>query len=291
MSVFAVGGIAAICTRRRRLFADDALSLVAATILGVLLLVAVVGPYLPLGNPDAIAAGPRLGGPTWQFLAGTDSLGRSVLPRLVDGVRTTFLLSGMAVVISVAVGLVVGMVAAYYAGLVGELIVRAADVVFAFPALLLALLIVAILGPGERGAVVSIAIITIPMMVRVVRAAALSVVSRDFVVASKVGGARAPRILFRHVLPNVAGTVAVQGTYAMSVGMLVESGLSFLGLGVQPPNSSLGSLVNQGSVYLPVAPWLVLIPGFVLALAITSVNLVGDGLRDRLDVRGAEVRR
>jgi len=128
-------------------------------------------------------------------------------------------------------------------------------------------------------------------MVRVVRAASLQIVGRDYVTAAKVGGVRSTRVMLVHVLPNVAGVVAVQGTFALSTGMLIESALSFLGLGVQPPAASLGSLVSQGSVYLSIAPWLVLIPGGLLALAVISVNLVGDSLRDLLDVRAVEVRR
>jgi peptide/nickel transport system permease protein len=139
--------------------------------------------------------------------------------------------------------------------------------------------------------VISIVLICSPQMVRVVRAASLNVVHRDFVTAARVGGASTPRVLLIHVLPNIAGTAIVQATYALSVGMLIESGLSFLGLGLQPPQASLGSLVHEGAVYLPIAPWLVLIPGAVLAAVIMSVNLVGDGLRDALDVRGVEVRR
>jgi peptide/nickel transport system permease protein len=138
---------------------------------------------------------------------------------------------------------------------------------------------------------ISVAIFTIPMMIRVIRAASMRVVGRDFVVAARVGGARPVRVLLVHVLPSVAGAAVVQATYALSVGMLIESGLSFLGLGVQPPKASLGSLVYEGSLYLPIAPWLVLIPGVLLALAIMSVNLLGDGLRDLFDVRAVEVRR
>jgi peptide/nickel transport system permease protein len=272
-------------------FRGDLLSRISVAILLVFVLLAIVGPLLPLGNPDAIEAGPRLAGPSSEFPAGTDSLGRSVLPRVAEGVRATFLVAGLAVALSAIVGAVLGMIAAYNGGIVGEGIVRAADVLFAFPALLLALLIVAIVGTGQTGAIISIAVITAPMMIRVVRAASLRVMGRDFVIASRVGGAGRVRIMFVHILPNVAGTAVVLGTYALSVGMLIESTLSFLGLGVQPPEASLGSLVHEGSLYLPIAPWLVLIPGIVLALAIMSVNLVGDGLRDALDVRSEEMRR
>jgi peptide/nickel transport system permease protein len=277
--------------RARLPFGSDLLSQIGLSILIFFALIALFGSLLPIGSPDAIGVGPRLAGLSWETPAGTDSLGRSLLPRLVEGMRTTLLVAGLAVVLSAVAGVLIGMVAAYYGGVIGEVIARCADVLFAFPALLLALLVVAILGPGTTGAVLSIAIISTPMMVRVVRAASLRVVGRDFVVAARVSGARSSRILLVHLLPNVAGAAVVQGTYLLSVGMLIESGLSFLGLGVQPPHASLGSLVNEGAVYLPIAPWLVLIPGVVLALAITSINLLGDGLRDLLDVRFEEVRR
>jgi peptide/nickel transport system permease protein len=276
--------------RARRWLQRDRLTLIGTVLFALLFLVALVGPLLPIGSPVAFA-GPRLAPPSGHFLAGTDTLGRSLLPRLVEGVRTTLLIAGISVALSAAVGVFIGMIAAYLGGILDEVVVRAADVLFVFPGLILGLLVVAIVGPGETGAIVSIALITVPMMVRVVRAAALQVVNRDFVIASRVGGASRLRVVFTHVLPNVAGAAIVQATYVLSVAMLIESGLSFLGLGVQPPAASLGSLVNEGSLYLPIAPWLVLIPGAALALLIISVNLIGDGLRDALDVRATEVRR
>ncbi|GAA0966837.1 ABC transporter permease [Acrocarpospora macrocephala] len=281
----------AAAPRRHLPFHGDALSRLGLLLLIGFLLVAVFGAWLPLGDPEAVNAGPRLAAPSGRLWAGTDSLGRSVLPRLVEGIRTTFLLAGTAVMVTAAVSVLLGMMAAYYRGLVAELITRGADVLFAFPALLLAILLAAIVGPGAPGALISIVLICSPLMVRVVRAASLSVVDRDFVVAARVGGAGPGRILLVHLLPNIAGPAVVQATYALSVGMLLESGLSFLGLGLQPPSASLGSLVHEGAVYLPIAPWLVLIPGTLLTLAIMAVNLVGDGLRDALDVRGVEVRR
>lgn len=278
--------------RRRRLpFAEDVLSRVGAILLLFFVLLGTFGRWLPLGDPAAVSAGPRLAAPSAQWPAGTDSLGRSVLPRLVEGIRTTFLLAAIAVVLTALVSVMLGMVAAYYKGPIGEVITRGADVMFAFPSLLLAILMVAIVGPGATGAIISIVLICSPLMVRVVRAASLTVVGRDYVTASQVGGASTGRVLLVHVLPNVAGPAVVQATYALSVAMLIESGLSFLGLGLQPPQASLGSLVHEGAVYLPIAPWLVLIPGVLLAMAIMAVNLVGDGLRDVFDVRGVEVRR
>ena len=183
------------------------------------------------------------------------------------------------------------VLAAYFRGWIGELIIRGADVMFAFPALLFAILIVAIVGPGKTGALISIVLICTPLMLRVVRAAALGVVDCDFVVASRAWCTSSLRILALHVLPNIAGTAVVQATYALSVSMLIESGLNFLGLGVQAPDASLGSLVQEGAVDLSIARWLVPIPGVVLASTIASVNLAGDALRDRLDVLVAEARR
>lgn len=277
--------------RWRPPFHGDVLSRAGLCTLVCLVSLALIGPWLPIGDPDAVNAGPRLAAPASRWWAGTDSLGRSVLPRLVEGLRTTFLLAGMAVLLTAAISVALGMAAAYFRGAAGEMITRGADVLFAFPSLLFAILMVAITGPGATGALIAIVLICSPLMIRVVRAASLTVVGRDFVTASKVGGAGPVRILLVHVLPNIAGPAVVQATYALSVGMLIESGLSFLGLGLQPPSASLGSLVHEGAVYLPVAPWLVLVPGALLAFVIMAVNLVGDGLRDTLDVRGAEARR
>jgi peptide/nickel transport system permease protein len=285
-----MSGVAVKLRRRRAPFQGDLLTRAAALLLLFFLAIAILGPVLPIGNPDETGVGPRLGSPSGEFIAGTDSLGRSLLPRLAQGLRTTLLVAGTAVLVSAAVSIVLGMVAAYFRGFAGEFVSRGADVLFAFPAILLAILIAAISGPGITAAVISISLIVCPLMLRVVRAASLSVVDRDFVVAARVGGAGSLRILAVHVLPNIAGTAVVQATYALSVGMLVESALSFLGLGVQAPEASLGSLVYEGAVYLPIAPWLVLIPGILLALVIVSVNLLGDGLRDALDVRRVEVR-
>lgn len=276
---------------RVRAHRPDVLGRVAAVLLGLCLAAAVLGPFLPLGDAQDVGAGPRLGAPSGEFAAGTDALGRSVLPRLLEGLRTTFLLASAAVVLTAMFSVCIALIAAYYRGPLGELISRFADILFTFPPMLLAIVVAAITGPGLLGAVISVAAICAPLMIRVVRAAALTVVGRDFVVAARVGGASVGRILFVHVLPNVAGPIMVQATYALSVGMLIESGLSFLGLGVQVPQASLGSLVHEGSVYLAVAPWLVLLPGCLLGLVIMSVNLVGDSLRDRFDVRSLETRR
>ena len=218
-----------------------------------------------------------------SFLLGTDELGRDYLPRVVQGIGATFLLSSIAVVITALAGCFLGIAAGYLGGWVDVAVARCADVLFAFPALLFGLLAAAVIGPGNTSAILVISIATLPLFVRVVRSVSLAVAQREFVVASVVAGASTLRVMGVHILPNILGAAIIQLTYALSIGMLIESGLSFLGLGVQPPEASLGSLLRLGSVYLTVAPWLVLIPGIVLALAIMAVNLLGDAIRDRLE--------
>ena len=274
---------AGIGPRRRRAARFDALSRGALVLLIIIVLIGTFGHFLPIGDPEEIAVGPRLSPPSWEFLLGTDELGRSFLPRVVHGIRTTFLVSAMAVLATAFIGTIVGMLSAYFGGFVDTLVMRLADVMFAFPAIVLGLLVSALLGPGIFPAVLVISFVTLPLFVRLVRAVTLSVAGREFVVAAEVAGASTARILVLHLLPNVSGAVVVQLTYALSIGMLVESGLSFLGLGTQPPDASLGSLLRLGAVYVGIAPWLVMSSGLLLALSIASVNLTGDGLRDAID--------
>jgi peptide/nickel transport system permease protein len=261
----------------------DRLGLLGLVLLAVLLFLGAVGPFLPLGDPTEIGAGPRLGPPSLAFPLGNDELGRSVLPRVVEGIGVTFLLSSVAVAITAVIGTLLGMAAGYLRGFADGVIARIADVLFAFPALLFGLLTAAVLGPGNVSAIVVISTATLPLFIRVVRSVTLSFAEREFVLAAVVSGASTWRVLWVHLLPNVMGAAIVQLTYALSIGMLIESGLSFLGLGVQPPHASLGSLLRLGSVYLTVSPWLVLVPGFVLAMAIMSVNLLGDAIRNALE--------
>jgi len=275
----------------RRLAGLDAASRFAVALLVLFVLLGLFGPWLPLGDPARIAAGPRLSPPSWAFPLGTDELGRSFLPRLVQGIRATFLVATLAVLVTAVLGTLLGMLAGYLRGVVDEAIARFADVLFAFPALLLGLLVAAVLGPGSLSAIAVVSAATLPLFMRVIRSVSLSLTGRGFVVAAEVSGASVGRILFVHLLPNVLGAGIVQLTYALSIGMIIESGLSFLGLGGQPPEASLGSLLRQGSVYLTIAPWLVLSAGVTLSLAILSVNLVGDALRDALEpLKGRSLR-
>lgn len=240
---------------------------------------ALLAPLLPIDPPDQVAAYPRLSSPSLDLAFGADNLGRNMLSRILQGIQVTILLSSTAVLCSALVGVVIGLISAYSGKLLDEIISRLSDIVFSFPAVLMGLLITAIVGPGELAAICAIILVTLPPMVRVVRAAAMEVTGADFVTIAKLAGASPTRQLIVHILPNIAVPVVTQVAYSISVGMLVESALSFLGLGSQPPAASLGSLLREGSIYITVAPWLVFGPAIFLVVAIWSVNLIGEGLR------------
>jgi peptide/nickel transport system permease protein len=263
----------------------DGLSQIALGILAVLLLASLLARLTGLGGDPTALVGPRLTPPGGAWLLGTDSLGRSLLARLLEGIGTTLVLSAGAVLATAVIATVLGIVAGYVGGRPSEGLMRLVDVLYAFPALVLAILVAAILGAGRWAALASIVLITVPLMTRMVRIGALTVAGRDFVTVARISGVPGWRIMLRHILPNVAGTIAVQGSYALSIGILVEGGLSFLGYGVQLPESSLGTLIQEGTVYINTAPWLLFAPGIVLVVAILCINIVGDGLRDRLEPR------
>ncbi|WP_090152056.1 ABC transporter permease [Leucobacter sp. L43] len=265
--------------------ARDGLFVGAVATLTAIVGIAVVAAIVPFAGDPAKIVGPRLSPPSAAALLGTDALGRSVLARLLEGIGTTLVLSAVAVLCTAVISIVLGMVAGYLGGWTREGVMRFVDVLYSFPSIVLAILIAAVVGPGQVAALASIVLVTVPLMTRMVSAASLAVAKRDFVTTAKISGVSGPVILFRHVLPNISGTIAVQGTYALSVGILVEGGLSFLGYGVQLPQSSLGLLIQEGSSYMVQAPWLLFAPAVVLVLAILAINLVGDTLRDRLDPR------
>jgi peptide/nickel transport system permease protein len=263
--------------RHRRL---DRLTLAACCVSVFLVLAGVAGRLSAFGDPRRIEHRGRLLPPSSKAVFGTDELGRSTLPRVAEAIGNTLLLALVAVALATLVAMLLAIPAGYLGGPLDRVVVSLADILFSFPALLFAILIAAVLGPGRPAAVAAIILVTLPRMVRVFRQAVTVVAERDFVVNAEISGLPAWRIMVTHIVPNIAGPIVVQATFAMSVAMLVESGLSFLGLGVQPPSASLGSLVADGLDALALDPWLVFIPGVVLTAAIVAVNLVGDGLRD-----------
>ncbi|MFK7891589.1 MAG: ABC transporter permease [Granulosicoccus sp.] len=217
---------------------------------------------------------------------GTDQLGRDVLSMIMVGARTSIAVAVVAVVIGMGVGVPLGLLAAARRqSLVDELIMRGNDLVFAFPALLIAIMITAVFGPGAVNAIIAIGIFNIPVFARLTRGAALSLWTREFVLAARVANKGAARISIEHILPNISNLLIVQGTIQFSLGILAEAGLSYVGLGAQPPVPSWGRMLAESQTLISLAPHLALFPGLAIVLTVLGLNLLGDALRDWLDPR------
>ena len=224
--------------------------------------------------------------PNGEHLLGTDHFGRDILSMLMVGARTSIAVALVAVVIGMGFGVPLGLAAASRHGsLLDEIIMRGNDLVCAFPALLIAILITAVFGPGAVNAIIAIGIFNIPVFARLTRGAALSLWTREFVLAARVAGKNSLRISMEHILPNILNLLIVQGTIQFSLGILAEAGLSYVGLGAQPPTPSWGRMLADSQTLITLAPHLALIPGFAIILTVLGLNLLGDGLRDWLDPR------
>ncbi len=228
----------------------------------------------------------RLAPPTSAHLLGTDHFGRDLLSMLMVGARTSIAVAVLAVGIGVLAGVPLGLWAAARRGsLIDEIIMRGNDLVFAFPSLVIAILITAVFGPSAVNAIIAIGIFNIPVFARVSRGAALSLWTREFILAARVAGKRAVRISAEHILPNIANVLIVQGTIQFSLGILAEAGLSYVGLGAQPPTPSWGRMLAEAQTMIYTAPRLAILPGLAIVLAVLGLNMMGDGLRDLLDPR------
>ncbi len=217
---------------------------------------------------------------------GTDQLGRDMLSMIMAGARVSLAVSLLAVAAAMAVGVPIGLLAAGRGGWVDEAVMRAGDVLFAFPSLLLAILLATVLGPGAFNAVLAIALFNVPVFARVTRGAAIGLWQRDFIAAARLAGKGRFVISIEHVLPNIAAILGVQATIQLSLALLAEAGLSYVGLGVQPPYPSWGRMLSDAQTLIGTAPRLAIAPGCAILLVVLGFALIGDGLRDRLDPRG-----
>lgn len=261
----------------------DRLALTGLLGLGVILLGALLGPVVSPYDPTETNMVAMLQGPSLEHPLGTDRYGRDILTRILVGARTSLLVAFVGVGIATGIGVPLGAIAGYYERLVGEGIMRAADIVFSFPALLLALALVTILGQSKFNVVIAIGLVYWPVFARITRGSVLSVKEEDFVQASRAIGESDGRIIFSEILPNVMAPVIVQATISLAVAVLVESALSFLGLGVPPPDPSWGRMLSASRGFMTDAPWWVLAPGGAIVFTVLSFNFVGDALRDALD--------
>jgi len=255
-----------------------------AVVLLLWALVALTVAWLPL-QPDRIALEAILQGPALQNWLGADDLGRPVFDRVLIGARTSFLVALWVVGLSVVCGTLLGSIAAYLGGAWDRTLVMIIDIFMAFPGILLAIALAGLLGPGIDNLVLALTLVGWVGYARLARAQVLSVKRREHVVAAQALGTGTVRIVMRHLVPLISAPLVVEATFGVAAVVIAESGLSFLGLGVQPPEASWGSMIRDGVRYMLVAPHLVLAPGGALFLVVLSVNLLGDRLRDYLDVR------
>ena len=254
-----------------------------------LLLVALVAPLLAPHLPDQTNSAAFLKPPSWQaggsseFLLGTDAIGRDILSRLIYGARLSLSIGLGVVAISVVVGIALGLVAGFARGIVEIAIMRLMDIVLTLPSLLLAIVIVAILGPGLVNAMLAVAVVLLPHYVRLTRAAVVAEVSKDYVTAARISGAGTLRLMFTEVLPNCAAPLIVQASLGISSAILDAAALGFLGLGAQPPSPEWGTMLADAREFVLRAWWVVTFPGLAILAAVLAFNLMGDGLRDALD--------
>jgi dipeptide transport system permease protein len=222
-------------------------------------------------------------GGSWQFILGTDEVGRDILSRLLHGARLSLMIGLISVTMSLLPGIVLGMIAAFYPNFIGTSIMRAMDVMMALPSLLLAVAIVAVLGPGLLNTILAIAVVSLPSYVRLARASAMGELAKDYVIASRLSGAGKLRLMFNTVLPNCMAPLIVQATLGFSAAILDAAALGFLGLGAQPPLPEWGTMLASARDYIERAWWVVTMPGVTILITVLALNLMGDGLRDALD--------
>jgi ABC-type dipeptide/oligopeptide/nickel transport system permease subunit len=274
-------------TARRwwRRFARNRGAVFGLVVFVAIVVMAVFAGLLAPYDPVAQGVGPANEGPSWQHWAGTDSFGRDMLSRVIYGARIALVVGVVAVVLAMVAGVTLGLVAGYYGGKVDALIMRVMDGLFAFPIIILAIAMMAVMGFGVKNVIIAVAVGFIAPFARVTRADVLAVKEEPYIEAARLAGVSGPAIIARHVLPNVLAPIIVQAALRVSGAIITESGLSFLGLGPPPPTPVWGSMIAEGRNFIVMAPHISTIPGIALMVTIVGLNLLGDGLRDTLDPR------
>ena len=263
------------------------LAMLGLAILLFMAIMAICAGFIADYNTDVIGqdTSNRLQGPSAEHWFGTDQFGRDVFARIVYGARISLTMSIIAMLIAVAIGAIIGSIAGFYGGAIDNILMRFMDILLAIPPMLMSISIVAALGQSMVNLLIALSIAYIPVFARVIRSSILSIKDQEFIEAAKCCGSSDAHIIFKHIIPNAIGPIIVQATLAMGSTILIIASLSFMGLGVQPPESEWGTMLYEGRDYLRQAPYLVLFPGTAITLAVISLNLLGDGLRDALDPR------
>ncbi len=260
-------------------------SFIGLLIILLLLVVAAMAPVVATHDPTDQQLLDRYLAPSGDHWLGTDELGRDIYSRIVYGTRISIQIGLIAVGISAVIGILLGGIAGYFGRWVDQVIMRVIDILMAFPSILLAIALVAVLGASLTNAMIAIGIVGVPQFARIVRSTVLSVKETEYIEAARAIGAKNNRILFQHVLPNCLAPIIVQATLSIGTAILDAAGLSFLGLGAQPPSPEWGAMLSDGRAALQTAPWVVAFPGLAIFLVVLGFNLFGDGLRDALDPR------
>lgn len=268
-----------------RRFGNRPIAVVGVFILAVLIIAATAAPLIAPYDPDAIDVQSILQGPSAAHWFGTDELGRDILSRCIFGAQVSLLIVGAALIIALVIGTVIGVLSGYLGGWFDAVVMRIVDAMLSFPILVLALGIVAALGPNVRNAAIAIAIVNIPGFARLARGEVKTLRTTEFIEAARASGSSTASILVNHVSRSISGTMLVYASLRASTAIITESSLSFLGLGAQPPTPTWGGMVATGSIYLNEAWWPSFFPGLVIFLAVFSLNSLGDGLNDALNVR------
>jgi peptide/nickel transport system permease protein len=259
--------------------------MVGAAILLVTVVLALFGPSLIPYDPNAMDFNTRFAPPTVQHIFGTDDFGRDTFSRVSLGARVSLQVGIISVGLAATVGTLLGMLAGYGSRILDELIMRSMDVLYAFPAILLAIAIMAALGKGVGNAMIAIGVVYIPIFARIARGSVLSVRNEEFVQAAQALGAGHSRILFRHIFPNILSPIIVETSLSLAFAILAEAALSFFGLGTQPPDPSWGRMLSEGRSYFRQSVWMGIFPGLAIMVTVMAFNFLGDGLRDALDPR------
>ncbi|WP_174614241.1 nickel transporter permease [Virgibacillus ihumii] len=261
-------------------------SLIGLCIILLLIVTAIFAPLIATHSPTSYESiTDRYQPPSAEHFLGTDALGRDIFSRIVYGTRISIQIGVFTVAISMIIGVLLGGIAGYFGKWIDQIIMRLVDILMAFPSILLAIALVAVLGPSLQNAMIAVGIVGIPQFARIVRSAVLSVKETEYIEAAKAIGAKNGRVLMQHVLPNCLAPIIVQATLSVGTAILDAAGLSFLGLGAQPPTPEWGAMLSDGRAALQNAPWVVAFPGIAIFLVVLGFNLFGDGLRDALDPR------
>jgi peptide/nickel transport system permease protein len=261
------------------------LAMFGAAVLAVTIFLAIFGPSLVIYDPNAMDFGVRFAPPSLSHILGTDDFGRDTFARIVYGARVSLQVGIISVTLAATVGSLLGMLAGYGNRIVDEAIMRSMDVLYAFPAVLLAIAILAALGKGVGNAMIAIGVVYIPIFARITRGAVLAVRNEEFITVARALGATDGRILFFHILPNILSPIIVETTLSLAFAILAEASLSYFLLGTQPPDPSWGRMLAEGRNYFRQSPWMGIFPGLAIMLTVMGFNFLGDGLRDALDPR------